>query len=378
MSAPVLGTFILKVANRCNIDCDYCYVFHSVDESWRSKPDRISPEVIDASARRIGEYAEAHQVATVSVIFHGGEPLLLGRPAFERMVARLRDRIGAGTTVCFQVQTNGTLLDERWIDLFHGAGVRVGISLDGPPRANDRHRRTNQGRSTFQAALDGIHAVERREGLFSGVLAVVDIRNDSAEVYDLLASLRPPVIDFNLPHANHQQSPLRRDVGRPEYGIWLSAVFDRWASASTEAPRIRMFEDIAALSLGATNSVESLGLGSPGLVVIESDGSIESVDTLRTTEPGASVLGLRVFDNSMDEVATHPKVATRALGTRVLAAQCRTCDLVEVCGGGYLPHRFKIGSGYRNPSVYCDDLSYLIRHIQAAIRPWQGDTPESK
>ena len=373
MTAPLLGTFIFKVANRCNIDCDYCYVFHSVDESWRSKPARISPDVIDASARRIGEYAEAHRLASVSVIFHGGEPLLLGRPAFERMVARLRDRIGAGTMVCFQVQTNGTLLDERWIDLFHRIGVRVGISLDGPARANDRHRRTHQGRSTFQAALDGIQAAGRRADLFSGVLAVVDIRNDPVEVYDLLASLRPPVIDFNLPHANHQQPPLRQDAGRPEYGLWLSEVFDRWASASRQAPTIRMFEDIAALSLGATTSVESLGLGSPDLVVIESDGSVEGVDTLRTAEPGASALGLTVFDNSMDEVAAHPKVSGRALGERVLAAECRACDLVEVCGGGYLPHRFKPGSGYENPSVYCDDLTHLIRHIQAAIGPWRGD-----
>ncbi|MGW7453893.1 hypothetical protein [Streptomyces sp. NPDC054787] len=42
-------------------------------------------------------------------------------------------------TVRFELQTNGTLLTEPWLDLFERYEVVVGVSLDGPPTANDRH-----------------------------------------------------------------------------------------------------------------------------------------------------------------------------------------------------------------------------------------------
>ncbi|MFM9559368.1 FxsB family radical SAM/SPASM domain protein, partial [Streptomyces caniscabiei] len=42
---------------------------------------------------------------------------------------------------------------------------------------------------------------------------------------------------------------------------------------------------------------------------------------------------------------------------------CRACPLVRICGGGHYAHRYRPGSGFRNPSVYCADLDVLIRHI---------------
>ena len=39
MTAPApYRTFIFKAANRCNIDCDYCYVFNAKDDAWRRMP----------------------------------------------------------------------------------------------------------------------------------------------------------------------------------------------------------------------------------------------------------------------------------------------------------------------------------------------------
>jgi uncharacterized protein len=39
-----------------------------------------------------------------------------------------------------------------------------------------------------------------------------------------------------------------------------------------------------------------------------------------------------------------------------------------VCGGGHYPHRYHQDNGFRNASVYCPDLSRLIRHIDARVR----------
>lgn len=40
------------------------------------------------------------------------------------------------------------------------------------------------------------------------------------------------------------------------------------------------------------------------------------------------------------------------------------CPVREVCGGGYLPHRYGNNKGFNNPSIYCEDLLKIITHIQ--------------
>lgn len=370
-------TFILKVANRCNIDCDYCYVFNSKDQAWRNLPARMSVDVARAASRKIAEHASTYGLRTVHVVIHGGEPLLAGPRHLSDLLHVLREGITPGTEIRFELQTNGTLLSEAWLDLFEQYGVTVGVSLDGPPAANDRHRLTHASRSSAASAVRGIELLRSRPRLFAGLLAVVDLANDPAEVHDYLASLEPPLIDFGLPHGTHDAPPHRDDPTVPEYGLWMTRVYDAWLARPQYRHSIRMLEDIIALSSGARGAVETLGLAPPASIVIESDGTIEGVDTLRSVETGASWLGLDVFNESFDEAIHHPKLLHRQNGRSALASQCRSCPLVEVCGGGYLPHRFSEADGYRNPSVYCADLAYLIRHVQESLHQhnWTLGTP---
>ncbi|MFE1246886.1 FxsB family cyclophane-forming radical SAM/SPASM peptide maturase [Streptomyces sp. NPDC058735] len=361
-------TFILKVANRCNMDCDYCFVFNSKDQAARRLPARMDLAVVRAAARRIGEHATVHGLRTIHVVLHGGEPLLVGVGHMAGLLEAVRDAAPAGTRVLFELQTNGTLLSDAWLDLFERYEVAVGVSLDGPPPANDRHRLTQAGQSSAASAVRGIELLRSRPHLFAGLLAVVDLANDPVEVHDYLAAFEPPVIDFGLPHATHDDPPPRSDPSVPEYGLWMSRVYDAWLARPEYRHSVRMLEDIVALSSGVRGSVETLGLAPPTSVVIESDGSIEAVDTLRSVEEGASWLGLDVLRHSFDEALSHPKLLHRQHGKEALAEQCRACPLVDVCGGGYLPHRFSEAQGYRNPSVYCADLEHIIRHVQNSLR----------
>ena len=200
-----LQTFILKVASRCNIDCDYCYVFNLRSQAWRGLPARMSVEAATATAGRIGEYALTHELDVVHVVIHGGEPLLVSTGHLDGILRTLRTRIPSRTRVSFEIQTNATRITPAWLDLFEQFSVTVGVSIDGPPIANDRHRRSLLGRSTAEEAVRGIDLLRTRPSLFAGILAVVDLANDPGEVYDYLASFEPPVIDFNLPH--HTPTP---------------------------------------------------------------------------------------------------------------------------------------------------------------------------
>src|ERR1035438_7408639 len=83
---------------------------------------------------------------------------------------------------------------------------------------------------------------------------------------------------------------------------------------------------------------------------------------------GAPETGLHVDRNRLDEALSLPGVAARQFGERGLCATCRACPIRQVCGGGLYAHRYRAGTGFANPSVYCADLIRLISHIHDTMR----------
>ena len=53
--------YLFKIASRCNLDCDYCYVYHQADSTWRDQPRFMSDAVVDASLERMREHVVAHE-----------------------------------------------------------------------------------------------------------------------------------------------------------------------------------------------------------------------------------------------------------------------------------------------------------------------------
>ncbi|NEE25213.1 FxsB family radical SAM/SPASM domain protein, partial [Streptomyces sp. SID7982] len=105
---------------------------------------------------------------------------------------------------------------------------------------------------------------------------------------------------------------------------------------------------------GGPSLTESLGLAPTDLVVIETDGKLEQVDSLKSAYEGAAATGFDVFRNTFDEVAAHPGVRARQLGLAGVSETCRSCPVVRSCGGGLYTHRYRSddsGGGFDNPSV---------------------------
>src|SRR5882762_9809992 len=75
---PRITSFLVKIASRCNLACDYCYMYEHADQSWRAQPPFMSDDLRRKLAMRIGEYVRAANLKRLVVVFHGGEPLLAG------------------------------------------------------------------------------------------------------------------------------------------------------------------------------------------------------------------------------------------------------------------------------------------------------------
>lgn len=361
--------FVVKIHSRCDLACDYCYMYEMADQSWRDRPRRMSAELAEHTAMRIGEHARNHDLRTISLILHGGEPLLAGRELMAYLVTATREAAGPGVTVNASVQTNAVGLDESYLQLFDEFGIRVGVSMDGTAEAHDRHRRFASGRGSYAAVSAGVRRLTqaRYRHLFSGLLCTIDLRNDPLATYEALTEFEPPWIDFLLPHGTWAAPPPGRIPGAAEtpYADWLITLFDHWYNA----PRsdVRLFDAIMQLILGRETSAEMVGLSPATMVVIETDGAIEQADSLKIAYHGAATTGLHVSHDSLDAALLLPPVVARQLRMGGISAECRACRIHRVCGGGLYAHRYRPGTGFANPSVYCPDLMALIRHIHQTM-----------
>ncbi|WP_307815326.1 FxsB family cyclophane-forming radical SAM/SPASM peptide maturase [Streptomyces sp. 7-21] len=364
--------FVVKVNSRCNLACRYCYMYFAADQGWRRQPRSASPAMLRQTARRIGEHAAAHGLGAVSVVLHGGEPLLTAPRVLGAFVREVRARVPSGCAVYASLQTNGTLLTAAGLRELAGHGIRIGLSLDGGLAAHNTQRVDHAGRPAWPRVLRAARLLSEPEHrtAYAGVLCVVDVASDPVAVYESLVALRPPAVDFLLPYGNWTSPPpgLPAPPEAPTpYGDWLCAVFERWWHADHRRAAVRLFEECIAALLGLPVAGEVFGLQPFTAVVVETNGDIELVDALKTAYPGATATGLNVFRSAFDEALGHPGVVARQAGREALADDCRSCPVVDVCGGGHYAHRYRAGSGFRNPAVYCADLQRVIRHVAGAL-----------
>jgi len=357
--------FVLKIHSRCNLACDYCYMYEMADQSWRSQPKQMPTTIADRTAARIGEHVRRHDLDKITLVLHGGEPLLAGAGLITHVLAAVTEAVGKDVTIQASVQTNGVGLDEQFLAAFRRLGLRVGVSLDGDAGAHNRHRRFANGRGSHAAVASGLRRLtsDRYRHLFRGLLCVIDLNNDPLDTYSAMLEFAPPRIDFLLPHGTWASPPPGRvaDETRTPYADWLIAIFDRWY----DQPRthVRLFSDIIRLQLGQTANTESVGLAPADFLVIETDGAIAQVDSLKATFDGAPRTGLHVDRHAFDDALLLPQIAARQAGFQVLSRTCQQCRIWRVCGGGLYAHRYRPGTGFANPSVYCPDLMRLIDHI---------------
>lgn len=135
MTSARITSFLVKIASRCNLDCDYCYVYHHADQSWRDMPRTLSEEHRLQFAARLADHVRDAGLTRVAVILHGGEPLLVGHASIVAFAETLRSAVGPSVDVDVGLQTNGLLLTDLALDAFETARIAVSLSMDGPRAA---------------------------------------------------------------------------------------------------------------------------------------------------------------------------------------------------------------------------------------------------
>jgi len=142
----------------CNLRCSYCSVDATYD-GYRLptlQPERCV-EIIDFAL-------EANGGQPLKVEITGGEPLLLGKQWFQKVLDHAQERrIGVGLT------TNATLLDEEWAEMFRYQRVTPNVSLDGTAEVH------NGQRDQHEQVVSGLKMLQRC-GMSPHVITVASAR----------------------------------------------------------------------------------------------------------------------------------------------------------------------------------------------------------
>jgi uncharacterized protein len=364
---------VMKVASRCNLNCRYCYMYNLGDETYKNQPKVMSDEVVDAMLHRVKAHCIERGIDVFDFNFHGGEPLLAGPDFFRKFVAKANALLLPSITPVYSMQTNGTLLTDEWCELLGELDIHIGISLDGTPEANDMNRIDHAGRGSYNDIVKGIHIAMNSPHLNGrpGLLSVINVFSDPVAVYEHFKTLNPHNIDFILPDANHNHLPPGRkrelnDTWHTPYADWLIPIFDRWFSEKRPFG-ITMFESIVRTILGSNGNSEAVGSANKEQLVIETNGGIEPIGQLKICANGFTKLGANVLKDDFSAVLETDLGYLYHLSGKKLCRYCTECPVRDLCGSGYLPHRYSAENGFNNPSVYCKDLATLITHIQNRI-----------
>ncbi len=352
---------LLQPTTLCNLDCSYCYLPH------RALDRRMSVAVAEAVARTVNTWAQ--QVERFSVVWHGGEPLAAGREHLAALMAPFQG-------VEHHVQTNATLIDDRWCEFFQQHQMEIGVSIDGPP-IGPAHRRDRAGRPAYERILHGIERLRRHGIRFAVICVVSDPRPELARpLYEYFCQLGCYWLGINIEEregVNTRDITLREEAVR---GFWAELTA-AWAAD----PRIELREVewalhyLAAALRGQEDTV--LPRRRDPVPTIAHDGRVVLFSPELAGFDHAPGYGDFALGNVLDtELATIVAAANQPRGwlAEYLTGveRCRqTCPYFGFCGGAHASNRyFEHGRFDVTETEHCRNTK--IRLLEGVLDHAQG------
>lgn len=131
---------VIKVTRDCNLRCKYCYVADKDKYKNEVMPFEVFKKLID----KIVEDKVRSGNNNFSIVFHGGEPTLIGYDNLNLFLSYAYDMFKSNNlNVTIGIQTNTTLLTDNMLQLFKDFDVNIGISFDGVNNSNKNRTSIN-------------------------------------------------------------------------------------------------------------------------------------------------------------------------------------------------------------------------------------------
>jgi uncharacterized protein len=333
--------------------------------------------------------------APFTLLWHAGEPLVVSRAFYEQAIALLERYNRLPVAIHHALQTNATLIDDAWCRFFLAHEIFPGVSVDGPAFLHDRHRRTRQGKGTFDRVLRGIRLLRDHDVPFY-VISVLTAESllYPDELFDFYQEQQIPTVAFNVEEIEgpHTTSSLLGVEMRQRFRRFFSRFMDL-ALAADPPLAVREFDTSACALRGPR-----FGPGSRtqenkpwAIVNVDCEGNFSTYSPellgISSASHGSFALG-HVERDSLESVIAREKFQELEEEIRQGVERCQqTCSYFAFCGGGAPANKFfEKGTFAATETLFCrlhkqvcldvtlERLEGVGGHLEAAVEP-RGSCP---
>jgi uncharacterized protein len=366
-----LHILVVKVVRACNLRCKYCYYINDDTEDYGRC---MTVETVTALYERYRDYLSSlgRQGA---IVWHGGEPLMLGRKRFSRFMD-LQQETGLAPFLHNRLQTNALLIDAEWIDFLRRYNIGIGVSIDTDRATHDANRVTPNGEGTYDRTVAALGRL-REAGISTGVLSVAADASDGRLAVSSLRALDVSSADFLLPMTNNaRQRKADTAIDLQALPGFLTSAFREWVKGDDPSMRIRLFSSMILQALGRrTTFLGTGGADMSSLAVVETDGSIcmdteySQLERFRIAEGYSTGLNVKDVDFTFERAEQLIKSLVSEFGGDRLPTECRDCEVAKLCGGGHPGSRYdSADDSHDHRSAHCAALYTLGKETMSYLR----------
>ena len=368
LAGPLSFNLMIKPAGSlCNLGCSYCYYLDKA-EIYSGREPVMSIDMLETVIRK---YIETCETPEVTFNWHGGEPLVLGKDFF-RKVLEFERRYADGKIIHNTMQTNGILLDSEWAAILRDGNFLTGISVDGPAEIHDRFRRDRRGGPTLDKVLRGI-AVLQKAGAEFNTMTTINKASEGkgALVYEFLKSIGSRYMQF-MPVLEHVKDGRIVPPGTPGsetaqwsvsatgFGQFMCDMFDQWIRHDVGKYFVGHFDAALAGWCGVQPGTCAYAETCGGNAVIEHNGDVYMCDHFVYPE---FKLG-NIREKSLKEMLTSAEMIRFGISKRnSLPVKCLSCQWVRLCNGECPKHRFSVTEdGQEGLNALCRGYEMFYSH----------------
>ena len=358
--------FAKPVGAACNLRCSYCYYLNKGKLNHANDSCLMPDDILE---NYIIQHIEASAGSTVSFSWHGGEPLLAGLDFFRKVVSLQRKYQPERSTIVNGIQTNGTLIDEKWCRFLSAENFVVGISIDGPGPMHNKFRVYRDKAPTLKQVLKGYELLQNHR-IPCEILCVVSANNVKYPlvVYNFFKELGVKYISF-LPLAEQNRTSLLEATGRSvpslAFGVFLSTIFDEWVEKDIGKIKIQLFEEALRAAFDQEHTLCIFKEKCGGVPVIGHNGDFYSCDHYVDS---AHHLG-NILENSLGSLLDSERQQSfgQAKST-LLPLYCLECEVRSMCNGECPKNRFsKTPGGESGLNYLCKGYKHFFTHCRPFV-----------
>lgn len=348
---------ILKVTRLCNLRCVYCHDWSDSKETTMSYDQLL----------RVIQQALSGNRSAVDFVLHGGEPLMMGRKRFIRYLALQSYLARPNQKVRNHIQSNGTMLDKKWLSLLKLFNIKVSISLDATAEIHKHSRPFASGEQSWERARASVERA-REEGLLSGVLMVVTqavLNMGAKELYRRLQSEN--ILSICL-LAERPGFGMETGIQQKDYVEFLAA----FAKERSRSPKpwigVREIDAISALLQAKPSGFCELAGSCVGsFVTVEANGDVAHCD--KYVGDPAFIAG-NLNDQSLDEILMGEPMSRIASRSYTGCEGYSECKYQGLCQG-WCPHERYVNDDSRSSN--CCGLSPLFETMESLMTLRMGE-----